>query len=95
MNERINELERQAIIWCDENIPDADGYYGEVWEDKFAELIVQECVAICNRRAEVLQNHLDEHGKNMAEEPRVFTQGAISGSLRNAQSIRQHFEIDV
>lgn len=61
---------------------------------RLIELVALECAAICNRRAEVLQIHLDERGKNMAEEPRFFTEGAISGSLRNAQSIRQQFGID-
>ena len=62
--------------------------------EKFAELIIKECIGICDRRGEVLQKHLDERGKDMAEEPYVFTEGAISASFRNAQSIRQHFGVD-
>lgn len=49
MNERIQELKRQASMWCDQNIPgefDEDiGGYGYHWEDKFAELIVKECLS--------------------------------------------------
>ena len=48
MNDRIDELKRQAIMWCDQNIPgefDAIiGGYGHHWEEKFAELIVKECI---------------------------------------------------
>jgi len=48
MNERIKELKRQASIWCDQNIPgefdENIGGYGYHWEEKFAELIVQECI---------------------------------------------------
>lgn len=51
MNERIQDLKRQASIWCDQNIPDEfdenTGGYGYHWEEKFAELIVNECLAIC------------------------------------------------
>ena len=50
MNERINELKRQATIWCDDNIPEQfseeTGGYGGAWEDKFAELIVKECAQL-------------------------------------------------
>jgi hypothetical protein len=48
MNERIQQLKHQASLWCDINVPEQFGEhgYGEVWEDKFAELIVQECVSV-------------------------------------------------
>lgn len=46
MNERIKLLKHQASLWCDENIPEQFSEeingYGQAWEDKFAELIVQE-----------------------------------------------------
>ena len=48
MNERIVLLKHQASVWCDENIPDQfseeTNGYGRAWEEKFAELIVEECV---------------------------------------------------
>jgi hypothetical protein len=47
MNERIQELGRQASLWCDQNIPgefsEETMGYGHHWEQKFAELIVREC----------------------------------------------------
>ena len=55
MNERIRELKHQASLWCDENIPDQyseeTNGYGSAWEDKFAELIVRECIDWCNAHA--------------------------------------------
>ena len=51
MNERIRELKHQASVWCDENIPEQfseeTNGYGSAWEDKLAELIVQECARVC------------------------------------------------
>ena len=48
MNERIKLLKHQASVWCDENIPEQfseeTNGYGSAWEDKFAELIVRECL---------------------------------------------------
>ena len=51
MNERIQELKHLAWLWCDENIPEQFDItltigYGEHWENKFAELIVKECVGV-------------------------------------------------
>jgi hypothetical protein len=52
MNERIKELKHQASLWCDKNVPEQyseeTNSYGTAWEDKFAELIVRECIAQCN-----------------------------------------------
>lgn len=48
MNERIQELKHQAFLWCDENIPEQYSHetgYGDAWEDKFAELIIQGCIS--------------------------------------------------
>ncbi len=48
MNERIKLLKHQASLWCDENIPEQfseeTNGYGSAWEDKFAEMIVRECL---------------------------------------------------
>ena len=43
MNERIRELEQQCVYW------DADDETYEFDREKFAELIVQECVRVCNK----------------------------------------------
>ena len=43
MNERIKELEQQCVYW------DADEETYEFDREKFAELIVQECVRVCNK----------------------------------------------
>ncbi len=50
MKERIRQLKLQASLWCDANIPEQFSEetmgYGTAWEDKFAELIVQECANV-------------------------------------------------
>ena len=45
MNERIGKLRLQACKWASENVP--IGEYENASDEKFAELIVKECVAIC------------------------------------------------
>ena len=51
MNERIKELKEQALIWAVETLdPDAlnDNEWGVAIDEKFAELIVGECIDIAN-----------------------------------------------
>jgi hypothetical protein len=48
MNERLKELANQAWRHADDNSRDGDGTHGWLYRDKFAELIVRECIAQCN-----------------------------------------------
>lgn len=50
MNKRIQELILRTDAWCEQNLPanwtdDVDQYL-PLWNAKFAELIVQECIDI-------------------------------------------------
>ena len=49
MNERIRELELEAIAYADSKVPVNDRYndiYHSIVRGKFAELIVRECISI-------------------------------------------------
>ena len=54
MNQRIQALKHQASVWCDENIPEQfseeTNGYGRAWEEKFAELIVLECMNVVSKK---------------------------------------------
>jgi len=56
MNERIRELERRAFdaVWDLDNDPIGPGthFRPDGFEKKFAELIVRECIAQCEKNAE-------------------------------------------
>lgn len=43
MNERILKIAQQTDIWCDQNYS-GDDHYDLRWEEKFAELIIRECI---------------------------------------------------
>jgi hypothetical protein len=47
MNERIRDLAVKADVWCDQNHA-GDDHYDLMWEQKFAELIVRECINIAD-----------------------------------------------
>lgn len=52
MNERIRELAQATDIWCDQNYS-GDEFYHLRWEEKFAEMIVQELISkVVNRHPE-------------------------------------------
>jgi hypothetical protein len=44
MNERIRKLALETDVWCDQNWAGHE-FYNIKWEEKFAELIVGECLA--------------------------------------------------
>ena len=52
MNERIRDLKEQALCWAVETLdPDAlnDNEWGVAIDEKFAELIVQECAGVVEK----------------------------------------------
>lgn len=64
MNKRIQELKYMASVWCDENIPhqfsEETNGYGKEWEDKFADLIIQECIETLKTKSETYGAYLIE-----------------------------------
>lgn len=42
MTDRIRELAIQTDIWCDQNVAIGSIQYNNLWERKFAELIIKE-----------------------------------------------------
>lgn len=60
MNERIQELASAADVWCDQNWFGHD-LYNQRWEEKFAELIVRECIGLLGSESEYGRNHIKRH----------------------------------
>ncbi len=87
MNERIDELIFQVgytkLSYPDDNF--LDGRYALTQEqlDKFAELIVQECVQVC-------EPILDEPYENMTE----FGKGLVEGQDVAIERIKEHFGVE-
>jgi hypothetical protein len=49
MNERIKELSKQAWEWAEQQeYKDATQEFSDILEQKFAELIIRECLAECS-----------------------------------------------
>lgn len=72
MNNKIRALATQATNYCREEYKDYEGYTAWLWEEKFGELIIQECLKtldpsddLCSMREEYGRIHsmnmLKEH----------------------------------
>ena len=53
MNERIKELALQAMTYVTHNPKANKRNAGDMFDEKFAELIVQECLEACSRANEI------------------------------------------
>ena len=88
MNKRIRELKHQASVWCDENIPEQfseeTNGYGSAWEEKFAELIVQECMTQIQQVREIKAGHAGPE----------YTQGFDDGMFVAISTIEEHFGVE-
>ena len=66
MNERIKELEIETDAWCDANFPanwtDRVDEFLPLWNKKFAELIVRECLAQVDKVDVMLEDDKEKTG---------------------------------
>lgn len=84
MNERIKELVKQAKDWA---YADHDGYTAQMlFEQKFAELIVKECVDVI--RKEVSLKYKD------GGETEEFMGGHYASSMLARVKIKHHFGVE-
>lgn len=90
MNERSKELAEQAGLY-DEKSPDEVPEFTASFE-KFAELIIQECVAQCEQVA----SHADLMAKSqfVTEEGRMLHEGMWGGATNCGAWIKKHFGIE-
>lgn len=65
MNERIQELAVKAKLMAEEDINRQLSYNAELkaFAEKFAELIVRECMNICAEREEDIRTRIRDEGK--------------------------------
>ena len=84
MNERIKLLKEQAMEWVP-NMADPDTKIRLLNAEKFAELIVRECVGIL-MTPEYPMRHPEELGD--------YNRGWVNGRLLGIEHIQEHFEVE-
>ena len=83
MNERIKELHDEAVIYtvglCGQEHPDGPRSFQEVLDEKFAELIVRECIGCCEQ---VISDPVPESVDTW-----------LNGGEQCIQEIKEHFGV--
>ena len=97
MNERIKELAEQARAWVNntDNVsPDIEYvFYKDAYDKKFAELIIKECVEICNQAILQNQDTLSKLGVDELAE-KMIIHGSINQAQKLGKGIKQHFGVE-
>jgi len=83
MNKRIQQLAEQAVIQANEVFDQKGKDYPGIVMEKFAELIVRECVQVC-------EPILDEPYEDMTE----FGKGLVEGQDVAIERIKEHFGVE-
>jgi len=92
MNERIRQLAEQAEIYAGELIDEGADYdqYPRYYTEKFAELIVRECVGLCETAAYAPRPALNP----TPVEQYAFIIGEGNMAVNLAKQIRKHFGVE-
>jgi hypothetical protein len=87
MNEQIEKISEQARQYADSMYPSGldIAKWGPAYQEKFAELIVRECVDIINYRADTCGDRLDSIKANEA---------VREGQRECAKTIKEHFGVE-
>ena len=92
MNERIKELEKQATTvvegWSDEN---GTTRYYEFNREKFAELIIKECMGCCGQVAE--DAHKQKSSSFLTQDGKQLYNGVWGGAMNCGSAIANHFGV--
>ena len=91
MNDIIEKLATEATNWDPD--PNSDTMYWKTDYKKFAELIVQECVDICNQAILQNQDTLSKLNEDELAEKMVI-HGSINQAQKLGKGIKQHFGVE-
>jgi hypothetical protein len=91
MNERILQLAEQAEKYADDNFR-GEPTYSEAYNSKFAELIVQECIAQCEQVATAAD--AKSKSKFVTDDGRMLHEGMWGGAKNCSGQIKQHFGVE-
>ena len=91
MNEKIRQLAEESGI-TDNNLSDGNMSHTDL--KKFAELIVKECIDICNQAILQNQDTLSKLGVDELAE-KMIIHGSINQAQKLGNGIKQHFGVEL
>jgi hypothetical protein len=102
MNEKFKELSRKSFLLAheandlheqEEGEELSQTEFGNVFNQKFAELIVRECISQCEKIRNDAQ-FLIQNGDVLTESGRMLHEGVWGGAANCAHAIQQHFGVE-
>jgi hypothetical protein len=90
MNERIRQLAEQATTYIEPTSNSGEGWIFD--KEKFAELIVQECIAQCEQVATAAD--AKSKSKFVTDDGRMLHEGMWGGAKNCSGQIKQHFGVE-
>ncbi len=92
---RHREIARQATEWCVNNAKGAPTAWE--WEDKFAELLIQECIMIAydmRHELQVLSEKTDDPVSSGVMQGGVTTANSIASLIRSRFGLDRNLQLD-
>ena len=91
MNERIKELSHIADEYANDTGL-VSPWWNEIFEEKFAELIVKECINCCDEVAE--EADAIKNSKFVTDAGRMLHEGMWGGATNSAVTIKNRFGVE-
>ncbi len=92
MNKRISELADQAIRWAFIQNCKTERQRKDIEKQKFAELIIKECIAQCKEVAS--EANLVAKSTFVTDAGKILHEGMWGGASNCAASIKEHFGLE-
>ena len=94
MNERIKELALQAMTYVTHNPKANKLNSGDMFDEKFAELIVLECAGLCSQAAEENARTFYAVSETKEVGPALVAKGSQVQAEKLAKQIKEHFGVE-
>lgn len=92
MNERLEQLKKQAVNYAEEVFDYHGKDYREIVMEKFAKLIVRECMQQCEQvRDDAASQKKSEF---LTESGKMLYEGVYGGANNCGYAIQQHFGVE-
>ena len=88
MNQRLSAIKQQAHLYALDQ-----EWYVDSFEQRFAELIVAECIDICNQAILQNQDTLSKLGVDELAE-KMIIHGSINRAQKLGKGIKEHFGVE-
>jgi hypothetical protein len=91
----LRRIALEATNFCEEEYKDMPGPIPWVWEKKLAELIVLECIKVCNTKLQIIKDDLEEMNGSANREYVMDLQSQEDLLETTIDDIEEHFGLSL